>query len=239
MVEFDLRDRKILVVGAAAGIGKSTLEVFKRSGASVIGVDIAFDGRYHCDITCREGIAKSVASAADELKGIDGLVVTVGGGDYLRIDDMTFKDWDNQLKINLVGPTMVVTEALPWLRNTNRATVTLVSSAAGLKGSPEHSAYGAAKAGLIRWAAIAAKELANDGIRVNTVSPGPVDTALLHANRPSAYSQESWPVEIGKHTLLGRVGQASEVADAIAFLTSAGSAFITGTNLAVDGGETA
>lgn len=230
---------RILIVGSRSGIGAATKQLLDSRGARVFGADLTAPGAYHCDITEPADVPAVVAAAANTLGGLDGVVTTVGGGGYAPLELTDTRVWQEMLALNLIGPATLITEALPWLTQSEWPAVVTVGSAAGLKSSPEHSAYGSAKAGLVHWTKIAARELAPRRIRVNCVSPGPIDTPMLHASRPAGHTAETWPEEIGRNTALGRIGAPEEVAEAIVFLVSRAAGFITGAVLPVDGGETA
>lgn len=230
---------RILVVGSRSGIGAATKQLLDSRGACVFGADLTAPGEHYCDITKPGDVASIVVAAANTLGGLDGVAVTVGGGGYAPLESTDTRVWQDILALNLIGPATLITEAVPWLTQSEWPAVVTVASAAGLRSSPEHSAYGSAKAGLIHWTKIAARELAPRRIRVNCVSPGPIDTPLLHASRPAGRTAEAWPEEIGRNTALGRIGTPGEVAEAIVFLVSRAAAFITGAVLPVDGGETA
>lgn len=236
-----LEGLRILVVGGGSGIGAATVALGRARGATVLSADLhAGDGvDLAADLTRDQDRVAMISAAADALGGLDGLAIVAGGGDYRSIADTDEATWRRTVALNVEGPALLVRQALPLLRQSDAASVITVASAAGLRSYPDFSAYGSAKAALVRWTRGAAWELAGDGIRVNCVSPGPIDTPMLRATQPDGFTPDEWVVEVAKHTALRRAGTAVEVAEPIAFLLSRRSSYLTGVVLPADGGEVA
>lgn len=236
-----LEGLRLLVVGGGSGIGAATVALGRARGATVVAADLhPGDGvDVVADLTTAQGRTTMVETVEQRLGGLDGLAIVAGGGDYRRIADTDAEIWRRTLALNVEGPALLVRQALPMLQRSDAASVVTVASAAGLRSYPEFSAYGSAKAALVRWTRGAAWELAGDGIRVNCVSPGPIDTPMLRATQPEGYTPDQWVVEVAKHTALRRAGSAVEAAEPVAFLLSRRASYLTGVVLPADGGEVA
>src|SRR5258708_2560904 len=170
--------KRVFVTGAASGIGKATVDLFAREGADVVGVDVAGGaGVLHCDVSQPAEVQQAIATTVERLGGLDICVNVAGINHFAKIDDLTLDVWHRHIAVNLTGPMLVTQAAVPHLRE-SRGNVVTVASISGIQGQPWNSAYCASKGGLLLFMKSLAVELAADGIRVNCVCPGGVDTAL-------------------------------------------------------------
>ncbi|HUD91292.1 SDR family NAD(P)-dependent oxidoreductase [Sphingobium sp.] len=243
MREGRVAGRRIIVTGAASGIGLATAHMLAREGASLSLFDrdeaalvqVATMLQAHhatVDLPDEGAINAAVEAAVKAMGGIDGLVNVAGIGGMGRLADLTLADWTRTIGVNLTAPFLMMRAVLPHLQTAGRGTIVTIASGQGLTPSaPGMAAYCASKGGLVTLSKAMALELA-PAIRVNCVCPGVVDTPLLpNAMRAVARKPES-------PYALKRVGKAEEIASAILFLTSDESAFVTGIAMAVDGGRT-
>lgn len=233
-----LAGRRILVTGAASGIGWRIAEIFAAEGAALALLDrqeealgraaVATGGvPISCDVSDEASVNAAVARAGRALEGLDGVVNCAGVSRPGSIADVSMEAWREVIAINLIGPHMVMKAALPLLQEAPWATIVNLASGQGLQpAGPANHAYAASKGGLINLTRSLAKELA-PRIRVNSVCPGMVETPLTEGRSGD-----------GSQYALKRNGTALEVAQAVLFMSCPESAFITGTALAVDGGRT-
>ena len=245
-----MRGRRVLITGGASGIGLATARRFVAEGASVALLDRDREGlaaaaresgdavrTVVADVTIESEVRAAVNEAADGLQGLDGLVNAAGISVWRGFADMTFEEWRRILSINLDGPFLVSHAALPALKASGGATIVNIASGAGLQPRLNFSAYCASKGGLVLFTKAIAMDLAPDNIRVNAVCPGIVMTPLvernlaLHEDRDAAFQRYI------ARNLMKRFGTAEEVADAVLFLSSAESSFMTGSALGLDGGS--
>jgi len=249
MVDISLDGRTALVTGGSRGIGRATALLLARAGASVA-VAYQRDERSARDVVesiSHEG-GRAVAlradlahwSAAEQLVNectetlgpIGILVANHGIWKRAPIDQMTEAEWDEMAAINLKGVIALCRYAAAQMRARHRGTIILISSTAGQRGEAEHSHYAATKGALISLTKSLAPELARDGIRVNCVAPGWVETDMV---RP-ALSDPSARAEVDRDIPLRRLGQPEEIAGAVLYLASDLSTFVTGEILNVNGG---
>jgi len=236
-----LSDRRILVTGAASGIGRAIGERFAAEGAKVALLDrlpIAGGIAIQCDLLDAGAIAPAVAQATERMGGLDG-VVNCAGADLMRpLSEMTPDEWQKIIGVNLTAPMLVCRAALPAMKAAGRGTIVAVASGAALRPLPNRTAYCAAKAGVVMFCKSLSIELSDSNIRVNAICPGIIDTPMWRASWEGAQDPQAERAMILDRYVIKRVGQPNEIADAALFLTSDESSYMTGTAIAVDGGRT-
>jgi 3-oxoacyl-[acyl-carrier protein] reductase len=223
---------RILVTGAASGIGLATVRAFAAAGAQVIGLDIAPPppdiACIKADLSDLAAIEQAVAEAAMRLGGIDCLVNSAGVEHDATLAQLDVAAFDKMLAINLRGPVLVTRASLPHFAD--GGSIINIASELGFLGRAGASGYCATKGAIITLTRSWAREL-GPRLRVNAVAPGPIDTPLLNF---AGMSQGLQQTEISNP--LGRIGKPEEVAAMILFLAGSGASFITGQCFSVDGG---
>ncbi len=236
-----LENRKILITGGASGIGRATCELFAREGAAVAVLDrdtarVAGAHAIAGDVSDATSVARAMLQAAQVLGGLDGLVNAAGVFINRGLMDTTIDEWNMTIAVNLTGTFLCVQAAVPLLRQTERATIVNIASGVGLLPTGGGStAYVASKGGVIAMTRAMAAELA-PGIRVNAVCPGAVETPMTEGTLRDPAGTVV-PAIVNRYAL-GRPAAPEEIAAGILFLTAHESSFVTGINLAVDGGRT-
>lgn len=243
-------DKAVLVTGGNSGIGLASARAFAAEGARVVitGRDPAtlrlaaesMSGALaiRSDVSVLGDIEALMSEIRAKLGRLDVLFVNAGIGAFLPIDKVSEQDWDALMAINLKGVFFTVQKALPLM--SRGASVVLNSSIGGKRGMPAGSLYAASKAGVSALGRNFAAELVGRGIRVNVVSPGPVETPIM--NRTSGLTAAMLPVlrkQMVQNTPMQRIGDPSEIARAVLFLASEEASFITGIDMLVSGGAAA
>jgi NAD(P)-dependent dehydrogenase (short-subunit alcohol dehydrogenase family) len=237
-----------VVVGGNSGIGLASARAFALEGARVVitGRDPATLERaagaigggtlaVRCDLADLGQIDALMASIRETLGRIDVLFVNAGIGAFIPIEAVTEADWDQVHAVNLKGVFFTVQKALPLM--SKGGAIVLNASIGWRKGIPTGSVYAASKAGVRALGRSFAAELVDRGIRVNVVSPGPVETPII--GRTAGLAPEMIPQlreQMLANTPMKRMGEPEEVARAALFLASDEASFITGVDLLVDGG---
>jgi NAD(P)-dependent dehydrogenase (short-subunit alcohol dehydrogenase family) len=248
-MDLGLSGKKALITGATRGIGRAIANLLADEGA-----DLAICSRNQeevdsaiadlsakgvkvtgavVDVADRESYQAWIASAGEEMGGIDIFVpnVSAGGG------DMSEQGWINNFNVDLLGTTRGVEAAMPFLEKSDAASIVVISSTAGVETFMGPAPYNAIKGALIVHAKQLSQALAPNGIRVNTVSPGPIyfeggAWEFIKENMSELY--DATLADIPQ----GHMGSPEEIANTVAFLASPAASLITGVNLVADGGFT-
>lgn len=235
----DVAGISAIVTGGAAGQGAAHVAHLHAAGAAVVAVDRvqppgeeAREGivYIHGDVTAERTWQRAV-EAAEALAPLTVLVNNAAVHRMRSICDETVADVSSLLSINLLGPLLGIQAAVPAMRRAGRGSIINVASIAARTGYASMAAYSASKAALVAFSRVAAVELGADGIRVNCVLPGAIDTAMMTGDRdqPGRFD----------HLPLGRVGHVADVVGVVMFLASDASSYLTGAEIAVDGGALA
>jgi NAD(P)-dependent dehydrogenase (short-subunit alcohol dehydrogenase family) len=235
-----------LVTGAARGIGLAVAKRFLAEGWRVALLDILGDVleksvaglneadatlALTCDVSDTDAVASALAKIERRFGRLDALINNAGVAVFTPVMETSDADWERVLAVNLTGPFLCTKAAVPLMRKHGGGAIVNITSISGLRASTLRSAYGTSKAGLAHLTKQLAVELAELGIRVNGVAPGPVDTAMakaVHSAEIRADYHDAIP--------LNRYGLEEELAEAVYFLCSDRASYITGQILAVDGG---
>lgn len=249
-INYGLDGKVALVTGAGGGIGRAAAEAFARSGASVMVSDVneagcaetvalieAMGGKaafVRCDVSKADEVKAMIAATVEKLGGLDCAFNNAG---INRITDDQYDDaiWERDIAINLSGVMRCMREEAAVMLERGGGAIVNTASINGLVGNGGQPAYTAAKHGVVGLARHGALRWAKAGIRVNAVCPGVIETPMT---APLVQNPEMKALIDGM-TPMGRMGQASEIAEAVVWLCSPAASFVTGHAMVVDGGATA
>ena len=247
-----LENKVALISGGARGMGAAEARMFAREGAKVVigdvldaegtrvAAEIAESGGdalfVHLDVTHEEDWRSAIGAATSSFGKLDILVNNAGIWRRGRVEDTTVEDWDMILDVNAKGVFLGTKLAIPEMRKAGGGSIINISSTAGLVGDPRSSAYTASKGAVRLFTKATAVQYSQDGIRANSIHPGPIDTPMI---QQVWHGEEQSREAALARTPLGRIGTPEDIAYGVLFLASDESSFMTGSELVIDGGSTA
>jgi NAD(P)-dependent dehydrogenase (short-subunit alcohol dehydrogenase family) len=230
-----LAGKVAIITGAASGIGKATVELFRSEGATVVGADLEEGADVRGDAGSEEDVKRLVEETAAKHGRLDIVFANAGiSGGFATIAEQSATDWAEILRVNLIGPFLAIKYAAPLMKERG-GSIICTASVAGLRSGAGGAAYSASKAGVINLVQTAAQQLSGSGIRVNAICPGLIETGMTKPIYDMA-RQRGQETRIGELTPLHRGGEPEEIARAALFLGSDESSYVNGTALIVDGG---
>ena len=251
----NLEGKTALVTGGGSGIGRSASLAYAREGARVVVADVNVEGGeetvqrikeaggdailVHADVSKPEDTQAMVAQAVEAFGSLDCAFNNAGisgGRDRHLTADYLEEDWDRVISINLKGVWLCMKAEIPKMVEQGGGAIVNTASIMGLIASPGSVAYMAAKHGVVGLTKAAALEYATAGVRVNAVCPGYINTPLV---RPLFDTHEGFEERVVSRHPLGRLGEPSEIAEAVVWLSSDSASFVTGHSMPIDGGYTA
>ena len=239
-----LSGKTAIVTGGSAGIGKAIAEEFRNQGASVVianrseetGQQTAEElgcSFVQCDVSSYDAVTDLVDRTVEEHGGLDIMVNNAGIGMTGTVETTAIDDWQQLLEVNLNGVIYGTRAAMPYLKESSGCVLN-VASVFGLVGGPQTAAYATAKGAVVNFTRTTAVDYAEAGVRVNSICPGFVRTAMTE----SELEKDSFYEFVLSQTPIDRVAEPEEVAEPAAFMASDAASYITGVNLPIDGGWT-
>lgn len=252
-------DRRVIVTGAGSGIGQATVARLLDEGAAVVAYDVSREGLARTvaaaddagtakrlttavlDVSDEDAVTVAVDTAVSDLGGLEVLVNVAAVQTCSHTHQTTLADWNRTLAVNLTGTFLMTRQALPALLESGRGVVVNFTSTAASFAHPYMAAYAASKGGILSFTHSLALEYSKQGLRAVNIQPGGISTALANSTldkMPEGYDLGLWakqtPLLHGQDSEI--LGDASAVASVIAMVASDDGAFVTGTEIRVDGG---
>ena len=250
----DLKDKRIIITGAASGIGRATSMLAAAKGAMVVAVDLnqeveetvgmieADGGRaisVQADVSKEEAVEGFTKRCVDEFGGVDGIYANAGiGGGGKPFLELNVDDWQRTLGVNTIGVFLCIKHSVPHFVAQQRGSIVCTASVAGLRANAGGVDYSASKAGVISIVQTVAYQLYGSGVRINGICPGLIETGMTAPIFEQARSRGS-EHRIGQINPTKRFGLPSEIAEMACFLLSDAASYVNGQAIPVDGGLSA
>ncbi len=248
--QYDFSEQVIFITGASSGIGRATALKFANAKAKIVLIDLNADAGLalaksirdlgthaafiKCDVSKEQNVKMAIAETIEVFGQIDCAFNNAGiEGEAALTADCTTENWNHVIQTNLTGAWLCMKYQIAEMLKKKSGTIINCSSIAGLIGFQTSPAYVAAKHGLLGLTKTAALEYAQSNIRINAICPGVIETPMIdrftHGNNDAVQ-------QLKKSEPIGRLGQPDEIADAVLWLSSPASSFVTGHSLVIDGG---
>lgn len=229
-------NRRIVVTGAAGGVGKAVAEMFRAEGGQVIGTDVAeAEGVVRCDLADDAARDAFIAETLAELGGLDVLCNVAGVQRFAALGSLTAAGLRRHFDINALAP-LLLAQGFAEALIASQGNVVSVASISSVMGQPYNAEYCASKAALLLGMRALAVEFGTRGVRVNCVSPGGIDTPLIQSAAENLPADVNWDLIAKSQSVIPGFMPPSDVAESLLFLASDAASSITGANLVVDRG---
>ncbi|WML31703.1 glucose 1-dehydrogenase [Neobacillus sp. OS1-32] len=242
-----LENEVFVVTGAQGGMGKETVKRFLEEGAIVVAVDLNVDGVEEsdqllpiaADLTKEEEVTNVFSTAVANFNRIDGLVNLAGiAQPATPIEEVSLADWEKIIRVNATAPFLTCRAAVPYMKKNGGGVIVNIASISMVRPRPGLNAYIASKGALVSFTQALAIELAEHGIRVNVVNPGPADTDMLGGFTAKEQDFEIIKESVFKKSVpMGRLIEPIDIANSLVYLCSKEASIVTGAVLNVDGGR--
>jgi len=229
-------DRRVIVTGAAGGVGQVLADLFRAEGARVIATDVAAsDGVVGCDLSDDAARDAFIADALAEFGGLDVLCNVAGIQQFAELGTLTAAGLRRHFDVNALAP-LLLAQGFAEALTASKGNIVSVASISSVMGQPYNAQYCASKAALLLGMRALAVEFGTRGVRVNCVSPGGIDTPMIQAAAAGLPAEVDWTLIAKSQSVMPGFIPPAEIAETILFLASDAAASVTGANLVVDRG---